>query len=55
MIIQLKYILDIPYHTLMPKMGAFLVCIDVLQHLRKEIVLIWKNPPVFEETNKKNA
>lgn len=49
MIIQLRYILDIPYQNLMPKMGIFLACTDALQHLRKEIVLIWKNPPVFED------
>lgn len=53
MIIQLRYILDIPYHTLLPKMGVFLACIDALQHLRKEIVLVRKNPPVFEEQTKK--
>lgn len=53
MIVQLRYILDIPYHTLLPKMGVFLVCISALQYLSKEIVLVWKNPPVFEEQTKK--
>lgn len=53
MIIQLRYILDIPYHNLLPKMRVLLACIDVLQHLRKETDLVWKNPPVFEEETKK--
>lgn len=52
MIIQLRYILDIPYHALLPKPGVFLACIDALQHLRKETDLIWKNPSVFEEQTK---
>lgn len=48
------HILDIPYHTLLPKMGVFLAYIDALQHLRKEIVLIWRNPPAFEKQTKKH-
>lgn len=55
MIIQLRYILDIPHHTLLPKMGVFLACIDALQHLRKEIVLVWERPPQFLRSKQNNT
>lgn len=55
MIIQLRYILDIPYHTLLPKMGVFPACIDALQHLREEIVLIWESPLQFLRSKQNNT